>query len=128
MCKTDRVDETLDPIAEQLLSLPTAQREVLAPYWARAAQLVPASVPGLSYGMPALRHLGKGLVSLMPTKAGFSVYPYSSVVVAAVMARYPGHQHTKGSIRFTAAAPLPFDLFDDLVRTRLQELEAKKAR
>ena len=122
------MEETPDPIAEQLLSLPTDQREVLAPYWARAAELVPAAVPGLSYGMPALRHLGKGLVSLMPTKAGFSVYPYSSAIVATIMARHPGHGHTKGSIHFTAAAPLPFDLFDDLVRARLQELEAKKGR
>lgn len=122
------MDATPDPIAGQLSSLPASQREVLAPYWARAAALAPAAVPGLSYGMPALRYLDKGLVSLMPTRAGFSVYPYSGAVVAEAMTKYPGHEHTKGSIHFTAAAPLPFDLFDDLVTLRLQELKTKPRR
>ncbi len=116
------MDASPDPIADHLSSLPAAQSEVLATYWERAAELDPAAVPGLSYGMPALRHGGKGLVSLMPTRAGFSVYPYSSAVVTQIMARYPGYEHTKGSIHFTATAPLPLDLFDDLVTTRLQEL------
>lgn len=115
-----------DPVADQLASLPAAQAEVLGPYWARAAELVPEAVPALSYGMPALKYRDMGLVSLMPTKKGFSVYPYGNDPVTAMMAKYPGHEHTKGSIHFTAADRLPWDLFDDLVRYRLAYIDQKK--
>lgn len=115
-----------DPIQEQLASLPAAQADVLAPYWARAAELVPDAEPAVSYGMPALKYRGMGLVSLMPTKKGFSVYPYGNDPVTHVLAKYPGHEHTKGSIHFTAAAPLPFDLFDDLVLYCVGYIDAKK--
>ena len=116
-----------DPVAEQLASLPEAQARILAPYWARAAELAPDAVPALSYGMPALKYRGMGLVSLMPTKKGFSVYPCGNDPVSAMMAKYPGHEHTKGSIHFTAAAPLPADLFDDLVRFTIDYIDRKKS-
>ncbi len=117
-----------DEVDAFLASLDDAQAAVLAPYFARARELVPEVVDGVSYGMPALKLRDKGLVSLMPTKAGFSAYPYSSAVVGAVMARHPGVEHTKGSVHFTAAAPLPMDAFEDLIRTRVAELDARKKR
>lgn len=115
-----------DPVREQLAGLPKAQADVLAPYWARAAELVPEAQPALSYGMPALKYRGLGLVSLMPTKKGFSVYPYGNAPVEEVLERHPGHEHTKGSIHFTATAPLPLDLFDDLIMTRVRHIESRK--
>ena len=116
-----------DAVAEQLASLPEAQSQVLAPYWARAMELVPEAVPAFYYGMPALKFRDMGLVSLMPTKKGFSVYPYGNDPVTAILAKYPGHEHTKGSIHFTAAAPLPLDLYDDLIRFRLDYIQQKKS-
>ena len=116
-----------DPVAEQLASIPPEQAQVLRGYWARAAALVPEAAPGLSYGMPALKYRDAGLVSLMPTRKGFSVYPYGTDPVTAMMRKYPGHEHTKGSIHFTAAAPLPFDLFDDLIRLRRSQIDDKKS-
>ena len=83
-------------------------------------------VPG-QHGMPALKFRDMGLVSLMPTKKGFSVYPYGNDPVTAILAKYPGHEHTKGSIHFTAAAPLPLDLYDDLIRFRLDYIQQKKS-
>ncbi len=115
-----------DEILEFLASLDAGRAGVLRPYFVRARELVPDAVAGRSYAMPALKLHDKGLVSLMPTKAGFSVYPYSGVVVTEVMARYPGIEHTKGSVHFTAADPLPIEVFDDLVRTRASMLRARK--
>lgn len=116
-----------DPVAAQLAALPDAQSSVLAPYWVRAAELVPDAVPARYYGMPALKYRDMGLVSLMPTRRGFSVYPYGNAPVEAILAKYPGHEHTKGSIHFTAAVPLPWDLYDDLIRFRLDRIECKKS-
>ena len=115
-----------DPVSEQLTTLPEAQAEVLARYWARAEELVPEAERVLSYGMPTLKYRGLGLVSLMPTKKGFSVYPHGNAPVSEVLERHPGYGHTKGSIHFTAAAPLTMEAFDDLVRTRVRHIEERK--
>jgi len=115
-----------DPVSEQLEALPVEQRAVLAPYWARAAELVPEADPALSYGMPALKYRGLGLVSLMPTKKGFSVYPYGNAPVSEILERHPGYEHTKGSIHFTASEPLAMDAFDDLIRTRVRHIDERK--
>jgi len=115
-----------DPVAEQLAGLPREQREVLAPYWARASELVPEAEPTVSYAMPTLKYRGLGLVSLMPTKRGFSVYPHGNAPVGEILERHPGYEHTKGSIHFTAAKPLAMDAFDDLIRTRARHIDERK--
>ena len=98
-----------------LAGLPERQAELLRPYVARARELVPEADEGRSYGMPALTYRGRGLVALVPTKSGYSVYPFSGGVVGAVMVAHPGWEHTKGSIHFTADRPLPAAVFDELV-------------
>jgi len=115
----------VDAIGEQLAGLDEGQRQVLAAYWARAAELVPEAEPTVSYGMPTLNYHGLGLVSLMPTKKGFSVYPHGNAPVDEVLGRHPGHERTKGSIHFTAAAPLPMEVFDDLIRTRSRHIDER---
>ncbi len=84
---------------------------------------MPEAAAATYYGMPALKHLGAGLVSLMPTKRGFSVYPYGSAPVAEFIGEHPEYEHTKGSIHFTAAEPLPIDHFDEIVAIRLRLIE-----
>lgn len=115
-----------DAVVEALKELSAEQAAVLAPYWARAAELVPEAAPAVSYGMPTLKYRGLGLVSLMPTKRGFSVYPHGNVPVSEVLERHPGYSHTKGSIHFTADAPFAMDAFDDLIRTRVRHIDDRK--
>jgi len=115
-----------DPVSEHLAGLPAVQAEVLVPYWARAEELVSGTERAMSYGMPALKYRGLGLVSLMPTRKGFSVYPYGNAPVSEIVERHPGYEHTKGSIHFTAARPLAMDAFDDLVRTRARHIDEQK--
>lgn len=98
-----------------LTGLPATQAEALKPYFDRARQLVPQAVEGTSYAMPALIYRSRGLVAVRPTRAGYSAYPYSGEVVTEVMASFPGWDHTKGSIHFTAERLLPTEVFDALV-------------
>ncbi len=102
-------------VADWLDELPIAQSTLLRPYFERAQALVPEAEEGIAYAMPALKYRGRGLVALMPTKAGYSIYPFSGVVVGGLMARHPDLEHTKGSIHFTAASPLASDIFEELV-------------
>jgi len=103
-------------VEEWLGSLQAESRALLRPYVERAKALVPDAEEGVSYAMPALLYRGRGLVALAVTKGGYSVYPFSGVVVGSLMAEHPGWDHTKGAIHFTAERPLPGELFDELVR------------
>jgi len=115
-----------DPIEAQLATVTATQAEVLGRYWARARELVPEAVAATYYAMPALKVGDRGLVSLMPTKRGYSVYPYGNRPVEEVLERHPGHAHTKGSVHFTDAAPLPIEVFDDLVLTSRRLIGERK--
>jgi len=93
----------------------------------RTVALVPSAEEGTSYGMAALRYRGRPLISVVATKAGYSVFPFSSAVVAAVIADLPGFDSTKGGIRFTQQSLLPDSAFDALVTRRQSEIDAAAA-
>ncbi len=95
----------------------------LAEYYDRARELVPGTTEGLSYGMACLRHRGKALVTIAPTSAGYSVYPFSGWVVGEVCERFGWEDRTKGAVHFTAERRLPPELFDALVLVRRDEIE-----
>jgi uncharacterized protein YdhG (YjbR/CyaY superfamily) len=88
-----------------------------------ALTVVPGAVQGTSYGMAALRHKGKPLLGFRAGKGHLSVYPFSPQAVDAVRDRLPAAAVSKGTVRFSAAAPLPDDVVVDLVRARLAEID-----
>jgi uncharacterized protein YdhG (YjbR/CyaY superfamily) len=96
-------------------------------YRARALTLAPGAEDGISYGVPALRYRGRPLVGVVATTAGFSLYPFSSAVVAQV-AVPAGLSTTKGAVRFTAEHPVPDEVFDAIVVARRAEIDAALAR
>lgn len=110
--------------SEYIAGLSPADAEVVEGFRARALELVPTADEGLSYGMAALRYRGRPLVSVVATKAGYSVFPFSADVVASVVPTLEGFESTKGGIRFTAGSPLPREAFDRLVRERVAEIDA----
>jgi uncharacterized protein YdhG (YjbR/CyaY superfamily) len=87
-----------------------------------AVQLVPLAEQGTSYGVPALMYAGKPLIGFHAAARHLSIYPYSSTVIDAVRDRLTGLAPSKGSIRFTAAEPLPDDVVRDVVRLRASEI------
>jgi len=109
-------------VAAYLAELEPERRRLVETYYARVPELVPEAVVGRSYAMPAYLYRGKGLVSVMATKAGLSVIPFSG----SVAQRLPGLDTSEkaGSIRMTVAEPLPGDVFDEVVRLRRAEIDA----
>lgn len=112
------------PVTELIAGLDDPARGALERWRVRALELVPEAVEGISYGMPALLHRGKGLVAVAVTKAGYSVYPFSGQVIAALAGELGDVVRTKGAVQFTDARPLPPAAFDALVLARRAEIDA----
>ena len=102
-------------------------RSTLERFRQRALVIVASAEEGTSYGMAALRYRGRPLVSVVTTKDGYSVYPFSPAVVEPVIAGLAGFQSTKGGIRFSEQQMLPDDSFDELVRLRRDEIDAAES-
>lgn len=94
----------------------------------RVAGLVPDVEEGTSYGLAAYRYRGRPLVTVRVGAKGCTAYPFSSDVVATVLATLDGFDATKGGIRFTVDRPLPPEAFDALVRERRVEIDAAPGR
>ena len=110
-------------IEDYLSDVDPEKRPIIERYYARVPVLVPDAVVGRSYAMPAYLYRGLGLVSVMATKAGLSVIPFSG----SVAQQLPGLDTSEkaGSIRIAVADPLPVDAFDEIVRLRRAEIDAR---
>ncbi|MFT2816805.1 iron chaperone [Leifsonia sp. A12D58] len=113
-------------IDDYLSSLDPADRDVIARLYAIAWEEVPSAEQGKGYGMPALVHNGKPLLSVMRAKKHIGVYPFSPESVAAIaddLASHPGIGLDKGTIRFQPEHPLPDDAVRRLVAARKAQIE-----
>jgi uncharacterized protein YdhG (YjbR/CyaY superfamily) len=111
------------PIDAYLATLPADQREALQRLRAQIAGLVPDAEETISYGMPAFKLRGRGLVWFAAWKAHCSIYPLTATFLEANADALKGYGRTKGSLHFTPEAPLPEALVERLVRARLADLE-----
>ena len=117
----------MDPVTELIAGLDVPARTVLEHCRVRALELVPDAVEGISYGMPALLYRGKGLVAVAVTKAGYSLYPFSGRVIAALADELGDVTRSKGAVQFTDARPLPPAAFDALVLARRAEIDGQSS-
>jgi uncharacterized protein YdhG (YjbR/CyaY superfamily) len=115
-------------VTDYIADLDEPARSVLDRYRTRAVTVVPEAEEGTSYGMPALRYRGRPLISVVLTTQGYSVFPFSSVVVASVVGQIDGFDSTKGGIKFTDERQLPDPAFDALVARRRDEIDAALAK
>lgn len=109
------VDEYLDSLDEQ-------DRAAFARVRDLALQVVPDAEQGTSYGVAALMFRGKPLLGFHATARHLALYPFSGSVVEAVRDQLVGFSLAKGTVRFTADAPLPEQAVRDLVRARRDQI------
>ena len=110
-------------VSDYIAGLDEPARSLLERYRQRAVVVVPQAEEGMSYGMAALRYRDRPLISVVRTKSGYSVFPFSSAVVESVIAKFGGFESTKGGIRFSDQQDLPGEAFDDLVARRRDEID-----
>jgi uncharacterized protein YdhG (YjbR/CyaY superfamily) len=85
-------------------------------------EIAPEAEQGTSYGMAALTYNQKPLLAFLPAKHHLSIFPFSSQVVDAVRGQLAAFELSRGTIRFTAATPLPDEVVRDIVRHRIQQI------
>ncbi|MES1239804.1 MAG: DUF1801 domain-containing protein [Chloroflexota bacterium] len=114
-----------DPrIDAYLEAFPDEQRAQLQQLRRRLAELAPGATETISYAMPAVKLGTHFLVSYAGWKRHSSIYPMRDDVLARHADALRGYTTTKGSLHFTPQQPLPSAVLEDLVRTRVAEIEA----
>ncbi len=113
-----------EPLSAYLAGLGEPARGILRALAARARELVPDASEGMSYGMAALRYRGRPLLAVRETASHLSLFPFSPSVVDAAAPRLAGFSLSKGTIRFSAALPLPPGVVDLVVLARRDEIDA----
>ena len=108
-------------------SLPEDQRTVLEGLRAIIRAAAPEATQQISYGMPAFKTNGRILLSYSAFTRHFSLFPASQAVRDALGEEITPFLAGKGTIRFTAADPLPADLVARIVAVRLAENAARRA-
>ena len=109
-------------IADYLAGIDPDKRALIERYYDRVAALVPEAVIGRSYAMAGYLYRGQGLISIMATKAGISIIPFSGAIAGLI----PGLDTSGkgGSIYVTMTAPLPEAIIEEIVRLRRTEIDA----
>lgn len=90
-----------------LAGLDAGDAEVIRGFYARAVELVPEAVSGSKYAMACLTYRGRGLVAIIRTEKGFSMFPFGSEPVALARPLLEGLPTTRGGVQFTADRPIP---------------------
>ena len=115
-------------VDEYIAALPEDRRAILEALRQTILAAAPDATETIAYQMPAFRsHGGQFLVSFAAFKAHTSLFPASGAVVEALGDELAPHLAGKGTIRFTAATPIPAELVRRIVEVRLAELEARAA-
>jgi len=110
-------------VDDYLTSLDDNDRAVVAHLYELALEVVPEAEQGLGYGMPALVHRGRPLLSVMRTKKHIGVYPFSPEAVDAARDLLTGYDTDKGTIRFQPDHPLPDAAVRGLLEARRTQIE-----
>ena len=91
-------------------------------------RLVPKAEECISYGLPAFRLNGRSLVAFGAAAHHCALYPMSSATLRAHQGELSAYETSMGAIRFQPEKPLPVALVRKLVKARIVESGAPRAR
>jgi uncharacterized protein YdhG (YjbR/CyaY superfamily) len=110
-----------------LAAVPEPARSALQKLREQIRAAAPDAEEYMGYGVPAFRQNG-ALVSYAAAKAHLSFYVQSPKVMEAFAAELTGFKTSKGAISFHPDKPIPVALVKKLVKARLAENAALRAR
>jgi uncharacterized protein YdhG (YjbR/CyaY superfamily) len=105
-----------------LAALPADQRNALQNLREIVAVTAPQAVETISYGIPAFRYRGHAMVWYHAAKTHCSFFP-TSEPIEALADDLTGFEHSKGTLKFKPAKPLPRETIEKLVRYRLAQID-----
>jgi len=110
-------------IDDYLADLEPDDRDAIERIYDIARDVVPDAEQGKGYGMPALVHHGKSLISVMRAKNHIGVYPFSPAAIEAAADMLAGVDRDKGTVRFQPEAPLREDAIRRMVGFRRDQID-----
>lgn len=112
-------------VDDALAALPSPGREALQHVIDVARALAPEAVDGVSYGVPALKVTGRPLIGVAASAEHLSIFPFSPEALDTVRPDLDDYSTSKGTLRFTPDRPVPDDVIERLVRSRLAEISGR---
>ena len=116
-----------NPIDDYLAVLDADKRAALGKLRRTIRAAAPKAEECLSYGLPAFRQNGP-LVAFSASANHCSFFPMNGHTVEAHRKELKGYETSKGTIRFDPRKPLPAALVRKLVKERVAENEARRAK
>jgi uncharacterized protein YdhG (YjbR/CyaY superfamily) len=115
-------------VESYLARCPEPHRTTLGKLRATILSAVPkGTTEAISYGMPSFQYKG-GLVAYAAFKQHCSFFPMSGRLVEEFADELGAYKTSKGTIQFATDKPLPAALVKKMVKARVAQNEAKKAK
>lgn len=119
---------TPSSVEDYLAALPAGPRAALEELRKTIKAAAPEATETISYQMPAFQQDGRFLVSYAAFKDHCSLFPASGKVLEALGEELKPYFSGKGTLRFTAAEPIPAALVRKIVKVRIEETVAPDRR
>jgi uncharacterized protein YdhG (YjbR/CyaY superfamily) len=110
-------------IGDYLEGLPPDERAAFERVCDVVRRVAPDADEGTSYGLPVFLHRGRPLLGIRAAKRHLSVFPFSPAAIDEARDDLAGLELSKGTVRFTADAPISDAAVEALVRARMRELD-----
>jgi len=128
MQKTKPVKDSIEGVEEYLAKVPEPAQSTLRKVRASIKAAAPKeATEGISYGMPAFRYKG-ALVGYAAFKNHCSFFPMQASLIDAMKDELKAYRTAKGTLQFAMDKPLPATLIKKMVKARVIENEARKAK
>lgn len=115
-------------VTAYLATVPEDARTALEKLRAAIRAAAPDAEEGFSYSLPTFKLDGRSMVCYDAPTHHCSFYPMSAAVMADFADELEKYDTSKGTIRFQANKPLPATLVKRIVRARIAEIRARKAK
>ena len=112
-------------IDQYLAGVDEPKRSTLQSLRTMILDIVPDAEQCISYGMPAFKVGGKAVAGFAAFTHHLSYFPHSGSVLPALGHAVDGYDANKGTLRFPVDTPLPRTLVEQLIITRLAQLDAQ---
>ena len=119
-----KTTKTARDVDDYFSRLPEDSRTALAKLRKTIKSIVPEAIEVISYQIPTFKYQGRMLVSYAAFQDHCSFFP-GAKPIEAHQNELKSYQTSKGTIRFTPNRPLPASLVKKLVKTRINENEAR---
>jgi uncharacterized protein YdhG (YjbR/CyaY superfamily) len=110
-----------------LAAQPAPARSVLERVRATIRKALPGATEGISYQIPVYKLDGVMVLFFAGFRRHYSIYPATARVVGELEEELGGRLHSKGTIRFPLAGPIPTRLITRVAKLRAAEAAELKA-